>query len=165
MSLPAYDDLLALPVSAEAVVDPSHIDANGHMNVRFYLEYTALGTAGLVEELGITDSYRGDRRMGLFTAEHHLRYFSELHEGDKLSVHVRVLDRGARAAHLMAFLLDRTRDCLSNTLELTVVHVDMDTRQPVPFPDDIAAGFDQLVDASHALDWAAPVCGAMGVRR
>jgi acyl-CoA thioester hydrolase len=165
LSLPTYADALALPTWAEAAVDPSHIDANGHMNVRFYLEYTALGTAELVEDLGITDAYRGERRMGLFTAEHHLRYFSELHEGDKLSVHVRVLDRGARSAHMMAFLLDRTRERLSCTLELTIVHVDMDTRRPVPFPEDIAAGFDRWVDASGALGWLAPVCGAMGVRR
>jgi len=165
MSLPAYDDIFALPVSAEAVVNPSHIDSNGHMNVRFYLEYTALGTANLVEDLGITDAYRSERRMGLFTAEHHLRYYSELHEGDKLSVHVRVLDRGERSAHLMAFLLDRTRERLSNTLELTLVHVDMDTRRPVPMPEDIAAGFDSLVDASRALTWPTTACGAMGVRR
>jgi len=135
------------------------------MNVRFYLEYTALGTAGLVEEIGITDAYRAERRMGLFTAEHHLRYYSELHEGDKLSVHVRVLDRGERSVHMMAFLLDRTRGRLSNTLELTVVHVDMDTRRPVPMPDDIAEAFDALVKASHALSWPTTACGAMGVRR
>lgn len=91
------------------------------MNIRHYLELDAEGTEVICEDVGVDDAYRARRRMGVFTAEHHLRYFSELQEGETVSVHARVLERSDKAAHLMAFLLDRTHGRLANTLELVLV--------------------------------------------
>lgn len=164
MRVPAYAEVVRLPVVGEGAVAPQHIDANGHMNVRHYLDFDVLATFALVEQVGVDDEYRARRRMGLFTAEHHLRYHAELQEGDRLTVHARVLERSEKALHLMVFLLDRERDLLANTLEVVAVHVDLDTRRATAMPPDIAAGFDQLVEQSQALAWVAPVCGAMGLR-
>jgi acyl-CoA thioester hydrolase len=164
-NLPTFDEIAELPVLAESLVWRDQIDANGHMNILHYLAFDARGTTAVAEDVGVDDMYRATRRMGLFTAEHHLRYYAELHEGARVAVHVRVLERGENTAHLMAFLLDRDRERLSNTLELITVHVDLDTRRPTPMPRDIAAGFDRHVNASRQLGWPAPVCGAMGVRR
>jgi acyl-CoA thioester hydrolase len=163
--LPSYAELLQLPEQAESVVWREHIDANGHMNIRHYLEFNALGTWAITDELGVDDQYRDERGMGLFTAEHHLRYYSELREGEKVSVHVRVLERSERSVHLMAFLVDRTNEQLSNTLEVLAVHVDLRTRRSVAMPTDIAEGFDRHIADSQALPWVAPVCGVMGIRR
>jgi acyl-CoA thioester hydrolase len=162
---PTIDQVMGLPALVEATVTPDFIDENGHMNIRHYLELDARSTSVLVDQLGIDHAYRRDRRMGVFTAEHHLRYFSEMHEGETISVHPRVLARSAKVVHMMAFLLDRTNRRLANTLELVLVHVDMDTRRPVPMPDDIASGFDRWLAEDARLPWAAPVCGVMGVRR
>ncbi|MGW6356840.1 thioesterase family protein [Streptomyces sp. NPDC055092] len=163
-ALPTFDQVAALPARIEAGVRDDFIDENGHMNIRHYLEFGARGAGQLCEEVGIDDAYRLERRMGLFTAEHHLRYFSELHEGERLSVHTRVLGRTSQALHMMAFLLDRTHHRLANTLEVVIVHVDLDTRGATPLPDDIASGFDQHIADGGRLDWAAPLCGAMGLR-
>ena len=154
-----------LPKLDEAIVEAGFIDSNGHMNIRHYLELDAAATTHLIEDLGIDDSYRAERRLGVFTAEHHLVYLSELYEGDAISVHTRVLARSDKAVHLMAFLLDRSRERLANTLELTLVHVDMDSRRPIPMPPDVASGFDRHIASSDAITWPAPVCGVMGVRR
>jgi acyl-CoA thioester hydrolase len=163
---PGPDEVRQLPALLTARVEPEWIDVNGHMNVRHYLELCAAGTSILCyDQVGIDDAYRAERRMGVFTAEHHLRYFSELHLGEKLSVHVRVLERSDKVVHMVALLVDDTHDRLANTLEVTLVHVDMDTRKAVALPEEIAAAFDQEIAVSHALDWEAPVCGAMGVRR
>lgn len=164
MRTPRFEEVEQLAAIAEGVVAPEHIDANGHMNIRHYLEYDALGTLAVVEEIGIDDDYRAERGMGLFTAEHHLLYHQELRKGDRFSVHLRVLARGARSLHLMAFLLDQDRRRLSNTLEVIAVHVDLATRRSTTMPEDIAAGFDRLVAESDALAWHAPTCGAMGIR-
>lgn len=164
MRLPTYAEVVQLPAVAEGVVAPEHIDANGHMNVRHYLDFDVLATFNLVEEVGVDDEYRARRRMGLFTAEHHLRYHAELQEGDRLTVHARVLERSDKALHLMVLLLDRERELLANTLEVLAVHVDLDTRRATPMPADIAAEFDRLVEQSRALPWDAPTCGAMGLR-
>ncbi|MEW2570675.1 thioesterase family protein [Streptomyces sp. NPDC047070] len=162
--VPSFDQVMELPAWVDTTVSADFIDENGHMNIRHYLELDALSTTLLCEEIGIDDGYRTERRMGVFTAEHHLRYFSEMHEGEKLSVHVRVLARSSRAVHMMTFLLDRTHGRLANTLELLLVHVDMDARRAVPLPDDIAAGFDRFLSEDGHLAWQAPVCGVMGVR-
>ena len=166
MSRPTAAEVRELPTLLKATVEPRWIDANGHMNIRHYLELNAEGTTILCDgHLGINDAYRAVRRMGVFTAEHHLKYFSELHLGEQLSVHVRVLDRSDKAIHMMGLLVDDTHDRLANTLELTLVHVDMDSRSATPMPAEVASGFDRFIDESKALAWAAPLCGAMGVRR
>lgn len=156
---------MQVPSLVEARVEPEFIDFNGHMNIRHYLDHCAGSAELLCRAVGIDETYRRDRRMGVFTAEHHLRYLSELQAGDSFSVHTRVLDRSDKVGHLMAFLVDRSRRRLSFTAEMVIVHVGMDDRRPRPFPDDVAAGWDQLIRESRALRWEAPVCGAMGVRR
>jgi acyl-CoA thioester hydrolase len=164
-SLPTFEDVLDLPTLIEDTVPPGFIDVNGHMNVRHYLDYGATGAGVVCERVGIDDEYRARRRMGVFTAEHHVRYAAEMHEGGRFSVHTRVLERSARAAHLLSFILDRDRGALSCTVEILLVHVGMDSRRPVEFPPDVAAGLDQWIAAGRAVTWPAPVCGAMGIRR
>jgi acyl-CoA thioester hydrolase len=162
--LPTFEEISQLPIEFEAAVGPEHIDANGHMNIRHYLEFNARGTWRIVEGIGINDGYRSGRALGLFTAEHHLRYYSELRDGELFSVHVRVLGRSERAVHLMAFLLDRARRRLANTLEVVAVHVDLTTRASAPIPADISGRIDRQIERSDELSWPSPTCGVMGVR-
>lgn len=161
--LPTFEQVLAIPDPTEAIVTADLIDLNGHMNIVHYLSQGAAGADAVLQRSGLDQSYRSERGMALFTAENHLTYLSELREGDKFSVHVRILGRTDKAVHLMTFLLDRTRDRLSNTLEIMVVHVDLATRRAVAIPEDIAAGLDKYIDRSAALDWAAPT--SMSLRR
>lgn len=163
--LPTYDDVLDLPALLEGTVSPSFIDVNGHMNIRHYLDAGANGADVICRRSGIDDDYRARRRMGVFTAEHHIRYFAELHEGDTFSVHARFLGRSGKAGHLITFVLGRDRELLSCTVEILLVHVDMDIRRPVEFPPDVAAGLDEWIAAGEAVGWPAPVCGVMGIRR
>ncbi|WP_231985433.1 thioesterase family protein [Mycobacterium sp. E796] len=146
-------------------MDSSHIDANGHMNVVHYLDFGSAAADVLVRGIGIDDIYRAERRLGVFTAEHHLRYYSELVEHDVVDVHARVLDSSARVVHMMSFLVNRSRQQLAGTLEIVLVHVDLDDRRPVAMPADVATGFAEHSAYSSTLKWAAPVCGAMGIRR
>ncbi|MFP1153652.1 thioesterase family protein [Mycobacterium sherrisii] len=141
------------------------IDGNGHMNVLHYLDFGSAAADALVRQIGIDDAYRVDRQLGVFTVEHHLRYYSELIEHDIVDVYARVLERSPKVVHLMSFTVDRRRERLSGTLEIVLVHVDLARRRPVAMPTDIAAGFDEHIAHSSALGWPAPVCGAMGVRR
>jgi acyl-CoA thioester hydrolase len=163
--LPSYDDVLALPALLEGSVTGDFIDVNGHMNIRHYLDYGAHSADVIIRRIGIDDAYRAERRLGVFTAEHHIRYFTEMHLGDRFSVHTLFLERSAKAGHLLAFILDRTDEVLSCTVEIVLVHVDMDARRPVPFPDDIAQGIDTWVAEAKSVTWPVPVSGAMGIRR
>jgi acyl-CoA thioester hydrolase len=164
-TLPTFDQVMEIPAALTGTVSADFIDANGHMNVVHYLNFAAAGADVVCRDIGIDDAYRANRRMSTFTVEHHLRYFSELREGDKLSVHPRVLDRSDKVVHILTLLLDRTRERLASTTEIVLVHVNIDTRRPVPMPDDIAAGWDRHIAAATTLAWPAPLCGVMGVRR
>jgi acyl-CoA thioester hydrolase len=164
-ALPGYDDVLGLPALIEDVVPAGFIDVNGHMNIRHYLDYGATGADVICRAAGIDDEYRAQRRMGVFTAEHHIRYIAEMHEGSNFSVHARFLERSGKVGHLLACILDRDRQVLSCTVEIVLVHVGMDSRRPVDFPPDVAALLDERIATDRAIGWPPPVCGVMGIRR
>ncbi|MGW4125696.1 thioesterase family protein [Nocardia sp. NPDC004711] len=163
--LPTLEQVLSLPNPVEGIVTADLIDLNGHMNVAHYLHHNSKGAGALLRNVGVDESYLSDRRLGLFTTEHHIMYYSELREGDKFSVHTRVLGRTDKAVHMMTFLFDRSRECLSNTLEVLSLHVDLETRKATPMPQDIATGFDRHLSISADLGWTAPTCGAITLRR
>lgn len=163
-ALPSYDEVLDLPALVDGEVTPDFIDANGHMNIRHYLDAGAMSADVLCRQIGIDDVYRAERRLGVFTAEHHIRYFSEMHRGGKFSAHTVVVDRSATAAHLLSFILDRTGERLACTVEIVLVGVGMDTRRPAPFPHDVAEALDRHIAESRSLAWALPLSGGMGIR-
>lgn len=166
LSIPGYDQVAALPREWGPVRIPeAYQDENGHMNVRHYFDLGVAAIGVVVERMGVTEEYRDGRGQGFFTAEHHIRYHAETHVGDEVSVHFRGIERSAKVLHAVALLVNDTTARLVAALEVVAVHVDLRTRGVVPFPPDLAASIDRELAATATLDWPAPVCGAMGVRR
>ncbi len=163
--LPTYAQVIELPGTPPRAVPPEFIDENGHMNIGRYLEVASHALWDATTAIGLGQTYIDDRGMSTFTAEHHLTYLGELLEGEEFSVHVRLLDHSDKVMHSVTFLVDRQRERLAFTCEATLVHVDMATRRPTPFPQDITAGLDRLVLEHNAVTWPSPVSGAMGIRR
>ncbi|MEW1822185.1 thioesterase family protein [Arthrobacter sp. NPDC080031] len=164
-SLPTFDQVAALPILAKGSVTPDFIDANGHMNIRHYLEIGADCSQVLCDDSGAPQGYIVERKLGVFTAEHHLRYLGEMRVGDEYTAHARVIDRSDKAVQMLAFLLDRERNRLSNTFETLLIHMDMETRRPTGFPADVAGNLDRMIGHDANTGWDAPLCGVMGVRR
>jgi acyl-CoA thioester hydrolase len=163
--LPSFDDVSALPAQFDETVQPDQIDENGHMNIRHYFGFASWAVWKATEAAGVDQAYIDERGMSFFTVEQHLRYYGELRLGERFTVHSRLLERSGRAVHAMAFVLDQEREQLASTFELVYVHVDMAERKAVPIPEDVAKALDAGIADHDALGWAAPVCGAMGVRR
>jgi acyl-CoA thioester hydrolase len=162
--LPSYEQVLDLPAQIDRVVPPDYIDLNGHMNIGHYLLLGAESVWRRCTDLEMGDSYIPERGLSNFTAEHHIRYFAEVLEGEQVSTHVRLLERSDKVLHGIALIVNRSRQQLACTVEVTLVHMDMSTRRSTPFPDDIAHSVDAAIKADD-LDWLAPVCGSMGARR
>ena len=164
-STPTYAQVTQLPAQIERVVPPEFIDQNGHMNIGRYLE---LGAVALWErckdDLGMSAGYVRDRGLSNFTAEHHLLYVAEILEGEQVGVHVRLVERSDKALHSVSLIVNQTRQQLACVMETTLIHIDLGTRRPVPFPDDVAPLIDAGLKADN-LDWPAPLSGSMGVRR
>ena len=166
MPIPTYDDVVELPREWGPITVPASFeDENGHMNVRHYFDLCINSLQVVFDRLGIDDEYRASRGQGVFTAEHHVRYYSECHVGDDVSIHSRYVDRSDKIMHAMAFLVNDTTCRLACTLEVVVTHVDMTTRRVTPFDADVAAIIDAERARTDAVGWDAPVCGAMGIRR
>lgn len=163
--LPTYDQVLELPAQRTQAVPPEFIDVNGHMNIGRYLQLGAEGVwVRCSEDFAMGEDYIPERGLSNFTAEHHIRYLAEVLEGEEVSTHVRLLSRSDKVIHAMALILNRSRQRLACTVEVTLLHVDMAGRRAVRFPDDIAPRLDAALKADD-LDWPAPVCGSMGPNR
>ncbi|WP_280417072.1 thioesterase family protein [Nocardia carnea] len=163
--LPTAADIAALSESVTGTVTGEILDGNDHMDIVQYLTWGSAGADALVRAVGIDDTYRSQRKMGVFTAQHHLAYYRELRAGDRFAVAGRILDRSAKAVHMMTFLVDTGRGRNANTLEILLIHVDLQNRRSVELPPDIAEALDEYIARSRALPWPAPVCGAIGIRR
>lgn len=162
--MPTVEQVSEIPTTTELSVPEEFLDENLHMNITHYLTLGARGIGARCDGMGLGQPYIDERRLTIFTAEHHIRYLAELRLGEELSVHVRMLERSAKALHAMAFLINRSAGALACTLEVALVHVGMDTRRPTEFPEDIAARIDEAIKADDYA-WPAPVCGVMGIRR
>ena len=162
--MPTVEQVSEIPTMNTLLVPQEFLDENQHMNISHYLTLAARGVGARCDDMGLGQSYIDDRRLTIFTAEHHIHYCAEVLQGQELSVHVRLLERSVKVLHAMAFLVNRSTDALACTLEVALVHVGMDTRRPEAFPEDIASRIDEAIKAD-AYSWPSPVCGVMGVHR
>lgn len=163
--LPTYDEITELEPEILGFVVPADFeDENGHMNVRHYFDFGLRATNGVFERMGIDDAYRQSRHRGFFTAEHHVRYFAEVHVGEPVSVYFSFVARSDKVVQAMALVVDDATRKLVNSLEIIATHMNMNTRRVVAFDDDIAGAIDREFDRTAHLRPALPVCGALHVR-
>ncbi len=136
-------------------------DENGHMNVQYYVHLFEGGVWHLLQRIGMTEDYLQAHQMGNFALEQHLRYLAEIHIGDTVSVYVRVVGLSPKRQHIIGFIVNDTREQLAATVEAVGMNIDMRQRRGAPFPKDVKAKFDALLEMHSKLDWDAPICGLM----
>ncbi len=163
-ALPTPEQVEALPLNLGVTVPPEFTDANGHMNIARYLElysragWVAFSRFGLGEEVALAGG------PATFDAEHYLRYAAEVHSGDEITLHSRLVGRSAKAVHHVQLLLDRTTGAVASSFEAVSVSIDLAVRRPSPFPPAVAAALDEQLSLDAALPWDPPLCGVIGVR-
>ena len=143
LSIPQTADL---PVTAKRVIPPSWTDANGHMNEAHYVEVASNAADTLTQGCGVTAEYIAGGNSH-FTAETHVRYLAELHEGDEITVQTQVLHGTGKKTHLFHRILGPNG--LSATVEMMILHVDLETRRvsdPLPH---VAAALKKL-ECAHS---------------
>lgn len=160
---PTYDEISILPAHARQSVPAAFEDLNGHLNIRHYLGIASEGLDESLVEVGIPTDWR---RTGwaVFSAEHHLAYFSELRTGDEVSVRVRLVGRSERAMHVLVYLVDEGRQQVSYAMEEIFLCIDMETRTTRPWADDVVALVDAKVAEHAALPFEAGLSGSMALR-
>lgn len=150
-TLPFSLDDEPLIVTARRVIPPTWTDANGHMNEAHYLEVASNATDALTESCGVTAEYIAAGRSH-FTAESHIRYLAELHQGDEITVRTQVLFANGKKAHLFhRFLAPDGR--LAATVEVMILHIDLATRSVCPPLPHVGAALERLAAAHATLPW------------
>jgi acyl-CoA thioester hydrolase len=161
---PTYDELADLPAYAAQAVPAAFEDINGHLNIRHYVGIASEGLDESLIDVGIPQNWPTVAGQGVFTAEHHMTYLSELRTGDRISTRVRLVGRSARAAHAVVYLLDDGRRRLSYVMEEIFLHIDMETRRTAEWPDDVAAALDKRLAEESELPWQPTLSGSMSLR-
>lgn len=161
---PTVPQVQALPCAHEQAIPPDFADANGHMNIVRYMQLHNDAAWKYMHHFGLGEEHAADGSAGSFEVEQHLCYLREVHVGDVVAVHVRMLGRSNKALHVMQFLINLTRNELANTLESVGLSVDMTTRKVVPYPPHVANLLDAQLRIDQALDWQVPLAAAMSPR-
>jgi acyl-CoA thioester hydrolase len=114
-------------------VPPEWIDRNGHVNVTYYLVASEQATAGLYGELGLDEAMRARSGCGMFAAEHHMIYKTELRESDRMLVTALLLDCSDNGIHFLNCILRGSDRVLAAAVENLELHVNLAKRRVEPF--------------------------------
>jgi len=137
MHLPTHED----------VVRAEWIDANGHMNLAYYIVIFDHATDVAFEALDIGTAYREQTGNSSFIVETHTLYEREAKEGERLRVTTRLLGVDAKRVHLFHEMFRANADERVAAHELLALHIDMRTRRTAPFPPDKHAALAAAVRA------------------
>jgi acyl-CoA thioester hydrolase len=151
---------LAFPapfVSSIMRVEPQWIDYNGHLNMAYYNVLFDRAVDEVYEQIGIGLDYLKTTNHSTFTAEAHVRYLREIHEGDPVRVTFQVLDFDAKRIHYFEHLFHADEGFLSATSENMTLHVDMGAKKVAAFPDRIIRRLATIKAAHAALPMPAGV--------
>jgi acyl-CoA thioester hydrolase len=140
----------ALFVSSLMRVEPQWIDYNGHLNMAYYNVLFDRAVDEAYELIGIGLDYLKTQGHSTFTAEAHVRYLRELHDGDAVRVTFQLLDYDAKRIHYFEQLLHASEGWVSATSENMTLHVDMAAKKVVPFPKTIMRALAAM-KAAHAV--------------
>ncbi|MEH2562545.1 acyl-CoA thioester hydrolase [Bradyrhizobium sp. AZCC 2289] len=136
-------------LSSVMQIEPQWIDYNGHLNMAYYNVMMDRAIDQMWLQLGIGPGYMKERHGSTFTAECHVRYLREIHLGDPVQISVYLLASDEKRIHTFEELRHATEGWLSATSENMTIHIDMNARKTAPFPSDIRARIEAVVN-SHA---------------
>jgi acyl-CoA thioester hydrolase len=140
----------------EGEVLPAWIDANGHLNLAYYIVLFDYATDLLFETIDIGIGYKRRENKGTFVAETHILYRSELLVGERVRVESQILaadDKRLHLAHEMFAADDGRRAAMQ---ELMFLAIDFADRRVAPWPADARERVAAAAAAHAALpcpDW------------
>lgn len=129
----------------DCVVRPEWIDANGHMNLAYYVVAFDLATDALYDVLGIGQVYRNTTPYSCFTVETHTLYEREMMVGEKLRVGAQVLARDDKRLIYFHEMFNSESGERVAVQELLALHIDMRVRRVTPFPEDRRSVIDAVL--------------------
>ena len=152
-------------VSSIMTVEPQWIDYNGHLNMAYYNVLFDRAVDEVYEQIGIGLDYLKTTHHSTFTAEAHVRYLREIHEGDPVRVTFQVLGVDAKRIHYFMEMHHAAKGYLAATSEQVLVHVDLATRRSCPFPAEHQALFARMMAGHGKLPQPAQAGRSIGLAK
>ena len=112
---------------------PAWIDANGHMNLAYYIVLFDYATDALFDAIGIGHWYKETTNHGTFVAETHNLYERELLVGDRVRIATQILGTNGKRLHLAHEMFGLANGERAATQELMYLHIDLAARRVVPW--------------------------------
>jgi acyl-CoA thioester hydrolase len=141
----------------EGAVLPEWIDANGHMNLAYYVVLFDYATDALFEAIGIGREYKDATNHGTFVAETHNLYERELLVGERVRVATQILAADSKRLHLAHEMFSLADGQRAATQELMYLHIDLSARRVVPWLPEAGERVTAAATAHSRLtlpDWA-----------
>lgn len=160
-SIPIEKILALRPACLHFTIPEAYRDANGHMNMRWYVAIFDDAGDDLYARIGITPEYHRQHGTGTFDLEHHTHFLSEVNPGEQVAVYTRFVGCSAKRFHYLMFMVNETTATLAAIFECINAFADLRARKTIPFPPEIAGKIGEWVANDSRLEWPAPVCGAM----
>ena len=121
----------------QGAVYPWHLDHMGHMNVMWYVSKFDEATWHFLAVLGLTPARLRAENRGMAAIEQHLRYLAELHAGDLVEIHTRMIEQHDKVLIFEHEMIDSVSRQAVATSRLTGVHLDIEGRRSQQLPDDV----------------------------
>ena len=129
------------------------IDANGHMNLAYYVLAFDHATDAAFDLIGIGNAYRQATQHAIFVLETHVTYERELVRGDPMRFTTQLLGVDDKKLHLFHAMYHARDGFLAATNEILGVHVDLTERRSSPFPAAALERLDRMAEAHRRLPW------------
>lgn len=131
----------------EGVVRPEWIDANGHLNLAYYVVLFDLATDAMYDALGIGQAYRDATGGSTYTAESHILYERELLVGERVRITTHLLAVDSKRLHYFHEMFHAERGHRCAAQELMALHVDLAVRKTAPMPPHLLERLRAVVRA------------------
>jgi acyl-CoA thioester hydrolase len=131
------------------------------MNIRYFVAVFDDAGDAFYPTVGLGDADHRGRESGTMDLEHHIHFVREVRAGDRLAVYLRIAGVGAKRFHYVMFLLNESTGQLASIFECVNTFVDLARRKSAPWPEDVRATLESLLERHSAVPWRAPVCGSM----
>lgn len=161
MSQPDFD--LEPKAILRDVVRLEWIDRNGHFNAGAIAQVFDQAIGDWLDRCGMTAEYRTRHRTATFTAESHILYLRELHEGAPIAVTAQLLGQDSKRLHTFLRLHHAEEGFLASTNEVLSLHVDMTTRRVAPFARPLLGNFAEIARLQANLPRPSQVGRVMGI--
>jgi acyl-CoA thioester hydrolase len=128
-------------------VFPWECDANGHMNVRFYVGKFDEGTWQFMAQIGASREELKGRNCGPMAVSQNIAYKRELVPGDTVAVHSAVVALGKSSCRFRHVMTDIASGEVVAEMELVGVFVDLASRKATPVWPELRAKAEALLAA------------------